>query len=120
MAEFVLVSTHPLKGETIRYAFDGVDPNAVVAAVGTYFARRGYVLEAGTPVNGTYGKGSAVGRALVGGFAPRFKFKIAVHAGEGAVVLDFSKAMSGVWGGVRGLSKLTEEFAAIHEELTRL
>ena len=120
MAQFVLAGMHALNGETVRYTFRGGDPNAVAVAVGEYFARRGYALEEGSPVNGTYGKGSAAGRALLGGLATRFKFKVAVYAGEGAALLDFSKAMSGMVGGALGVSKMTKEFAAIQEELKGL
>ena len=120
MAQFVLAGMHALNGETLRYTYAGADPNAVVAAVSAYFARRVYVLEEGTPVNGIYGKGSAASRALLGGFATRFKFQVAVYSGEGAALLDFSKAMSGAAGGLLGASKMTSEFAAIRQELEAL
>ena len=120
MAQFVLAGMHALNGETVRYTFRGADPNAVAAAVGEYFARRGYALEEGSPVNGTYGKGSAAGRALLGGLATRFKFKVAVYTGEGAALLDFGKGMSGAAGGLLGASKMTSEFAAIRQELEAL
>ena len=104
----------------MRYTFEGADANAVVAAVGEYFARRGYSLEEGTPVNGMYGKGSAAGRALLGGFSTRFKFKVAVYTGQGVTVLDFSKGMSGAVGGAIGAAKMTKEFKTIQEELKAL
>ena len=120
MAQFFLAGTQALNGGRMRYTFGGADANAVVAAVGEYFARRGYSLEEGTPVNGMYGKGSATGRALLGAFVTRFKFKVAVYSGEGVAVLDFSKGMSGAAGGAIGAAKLTKEFTTIQEELKAL
>ena len=120
MAQFILAGTQVLNGGATRYTFEGADPNSVVAAVGEYFARRGYSLEEGTPVDGMYGKGNAVGRALLGGFVTRFKFKVAVYSGEGAVLLDFSKGMSGAAGGALGATKMTKEFGTIQEELKAL
>jgi hypothetical protein len=120
MAQFDFAGSQALQGGVVRYTFGGADANAVVAAVGEYFARRGYSLEEGTPVNGTYGKGNAAGRALLGGFATRFKFKVAVYSGEGAGVLDFSKGMSGAVGGAMGAAKMTKEFTTIQEELKAL
>ena len=120
MAQFVCAGIQALSGGGVRYTFEGADANAVVAAVGEYFARRGYSLEEGTPVNGMYGKGSATGRALLGAFVTRFKFKVAVYSGEGVAVLDFSKAMSGAAGGAIGAAKMTKEFTTIQEELKAL
>lgn len=120
MAQFDFAGSQALNGGGVRYTFKGADANAVVAAVGEYFARRGYSLEEGTPVNGTYGKGSAAGRALLGGFTTRFKFKAAVYSGQGVAVLDFSKGMSGAAGGAMGAAKMTKEFKTIQEELKAL
>ncbi len=120
MAQFVLAGTQVLDGGGVRYTFQGADPNAVVAAVGEYFTRRGYSLEEGTPVDGIYGKGNAVGRALLGGFITRFKVKVAVYSVEGAALLDVSKGMSGAAGGAIGATKMSKELTAIHEELKAL
>ena len=120
MAQFNLAGTQASNGGGVRYAFTGADANAVASAVGEYFARRGYSLEEGTPVNGTYGKGSAAGRALLGGFATRFKFAVVITPGQGVTQLDFNKGMSGAMGGAIGAAKMTKEFAAIQEELKAL
>lgn len=120
MHQFVLADMQDAKWGGVRYVFDGADANAVVFAVSDYFARRGYVLEDGTPFNGMYGKGSAVARVLVGGLTTRFKFKVAVYAGEGVALLDVRKGMSGVWGGVLGFSKMRDEFAMIQDGLRAL
>ena len=120
MAQFNFVGTQASTGGGVRYAYTGADANAVASAVGEYFAGRGYSLEEGTPVNGTYGKGSAAMRALFGGFATRFKFKVAITPGQGVTELDFSKAMSGAMGGAIGASKMTREVKTIQEELKAL
>jgi hypothetical protein len=120
MATFEFVGAQASNGGGMRYTFKGADANAVAAAVGDYFARRGYSLEEGTPVNGSYGKGSAAMRALFGGFVTRFKFKVAVTPGQGVTELDLSKAMSGAMGGAIGASKMTKEYAAIQAELQAL
>ncbi len=120
MAQFTLAGTQALNGGGVRYTFTGADANAVAAAVGEYFAQRGYSLEEGAPVNGTYGKGSAAARALLGGFTTRFKFKVAVTPGQGVTELDFSKGMSGAVGGAMGAAKMTKEYTTIQEELKAL
>lgn len=120
MAQLNFQGAQILDGGVVRYAFGVADANAVVAAVADYFARRGYALEEGTPVDGMYGKGSAAGRALLGGFVTRFKFKVAVYSGQGVALLDFSKGMSGAAGGALGAAKMSKEFTAIQEELRAL
>lgn len=120
MAQFALAGVHVIDKGTVRYAFSGADANAVTAAVHAYFAWRGYALEEGTAANGAYGKGSEVSRALLGGLATRFKFKVAVYYGDGVVLVDFSKGMSGLVGGALGVSKMNKEFAAIQEGLKAL
>lgn len=120
MPQFDFAGAQASSGGGIRYAFKGADANAVAAAVGEYFARRGYALEEGTPVDGAYGKGSAAARALLGGFTTRFKFKVGITPGQGVTELDFSKAMSGAMGGAIGAAKMTKEFTTIQEDLKAL
>ena len=120
MAQLNFQGAQALDGGVVRYTFGVADANAVVAAVAAYFAARGYALEEGAPHDGMYGTGSAVGRALLGGFVPRYKFKVAVYSGEGVALLDFSKGMSGAVGGALGAAKMAKEFTAIQEELKAL
>jgi len=120
MARLDLAGIQTSRGGGVRYTFRGADANAVGFAVDEYFTRRGYKLEEGSPLNGTYGKGSAAGRAIAGGFATRFKFKVAITPNSGETVLDFAKGMSGMMGGALGASKMTKEFKTIQEDLKAL
>ena len=49
----------------------------------TFLLENGFKLEKGDPVNGTYGTGSSVGRAIAGGFAKRAKYDLSVASVEG-------------------------------------
>jgi hypothetical protein len=120
MAQLGFAGAQASRGGGVRMTFKGADSLAVADAVGAYFAQRGYTLEEGTPVDGTYGKGSATTRALLGGFATRFKFKVAITPDQEGTALDFSKGMSGAMGGALGASKMNKEFKTIQGELQAL
>lgn len=120
MTQFALKDAHVINASAVRYIFETADADAVRAAVHAFFAWRGYALEEGTAANGVYGKGSAVSRALLGGLATRFKFNVAVYAGDGITLVDFSKGMAGILGGGLGVTRMNNEFAAIQAELKAL
>jgi hypothetical protein len=119
-SQFNLVSFETPESGTARYRFKGTDSATLAAAVAAYLTQRGYKLEEGTPVYGAYGCGSSALRFLLGAFAKRFKFRVAISSLKEITTLDFSKAMSGTMGGAWGHVKMTKEYEKIREELKSL
>ena len=78
-----------------------------------FFASEGYRLEDGTPQDGTYARGGGGAFAIVGAFSSRMKFKVQVLEESGKTRLLVNKAMSGIWGGLIGKSKVTNEFSRV-------
>jgi len=94
------------------------DANELADKVYMMFVSQGYKLEEGTKLRGVYGNGSAVARALVGGFVKRNKFSVNIvqNANNGLNII-FDKAMSGFSGGVIGMSKMDKEFSRLQQML---
>lgn len=82
------------------------------------FVNRGYTLEEGTKLRGVYGNGSAVARAMLGGFAKRNKYSVSIDQTMNGYTISLDKAMSGVMGGAIGVSKMNKEFTAVQQMLT--
>ncbi len=78
-----------------------------------FFAAEGYRLEDGTPQNGTYARGSGGAFAITGAFSSRMKLKVQVIDESGKTRLLVNKGMSGLWGGLIGKSKVTNEFSRV-------
>jgi hypothetical protein len=102
------------------YLFQNTDSTGLANAVGSFFNAEGYKLEEGTPEEGIYGKGSGALRALFGGWAKRFKFKVKISPESGKVRLKISKAMSGAVGGIMGHSEMNREFARLKKKVQSL
>ncbi len=89
--------------------------------VAQLFSTRGYTLEEGTPFQGVYGNGSAAMRVLFGGLAKRNKFSVRIGQTENNEwIIELDKAMSGVMGGIIGVSKIDNEFKRVQEMLSVL
>ena len=88
----------------------GTDAGTLALDVAGLMKAQEYGLESGTPVNGVYGIGNAVGWILLGGLSKRYKYNLSVSDGDdGEVVLSLIPAMRGWTGGVIGASKLKKE-----------
>ena len=74
---------------------------------------KGYKLEAGSKVNATYGKGSKIGRLLLGAFIKRFVFSVKITKVEGTTTLVFSKDGKGYMGGAIGVVQVKNEYNSI-------
>ena len=75
------------------------------------FVQEQYALEEGSKIDGTYGIGNAAGRFWGGAFVTRNKFSIKLFTTpDGGTLVHFDKAMSGMSGGVIGVSKMKKEF----------
>jgi len=75
--------------------------------------KKGYKLEDGSEVNATYGKGSKIGRLLLGAFIKRFVFSVKITNIEGATTLVFSKDGKGYMGGAIGVVQVKNEYNSI-------
>ena len=117
-AERRLVSCVPDK-DGARYFVQGTTPGRLAVDVADFFDGEGYRLESGTRVDGVFGKGSDVLRALLGGFVKRYKFRVEIEAQQLSVRLTLSKAMSGWLGGAMGASQMKRETTRVVEALER-
>jgi hypothetical protein len=81
--------------------------------VGQFFGLDGYRLESGTELDGTFGKGSAGARVVLGAFATRYTFKVAIEPDNDGTSVFVSKGMTGISGGLIGQSKMSEEFERV-------
>jgi hypothetical protein len=70
-----------------------------------FFEANGFRLEDGAAVNGTYGSGSAAGRALAGGFTKRKKYEVRITGIDDRVQVRVESAMSGWSGSLVGVAR---------------
>jgi len=77
------------------------------------FIKNGYKLESGGKQNGVYGKGSKIGRALLGAFIKRFAFKVTVTNDGDSTTLNLSKDGKGYMGGAIGVNQVKNEYVKI-------
>ncbi|MFA4835134.1 MAG: hypothetical protein WC749_03550 [Dehalococcoidia bacterium] len=103
--------------DTALYMFENVDGSDLSTAVNAFFNQRGYKLEEGTREDGIYGTGNGILRALLGGFAKRYRFRVKIAGDVRTSRLTISKAMSGAMGGFMGYNRMNKEFERIAEGL---
>src|SRR5256885_1079532 len=84
--------------------FTGATPDEVSRAMADYLALNGFKLEGGTPLNGTWGSGSAGARLIAGGLSGRKKYNVSI-TGTDPVSASVSSGMSGWSGSVLGAVK---------------
>ena len=96
------------KGVTVILQ-DG-DATKFAAKLERFFAAEGYRLEDGSPQYGTYAKGSGGVFAIMGALSNRMKFKVQVLPEGDMIRLMVNRGMSGMWGGLIGKAKVTNEF----------
>jgi len=58
------------------------------------FEEAEYRLEDGTPIDGIYGRGSSLGRLLIGWMAFRYKFKVEIYSDGSKTFLKISRAIN--------------------------
>ena len=79
-----------VNNSTINFWYSETDEKSLADAVKTMFTSEGYKLEEGTDTKGTYGKGSAGMRMILGGFVERHKFTITITKEDTMQKLVFS------------------------------
>jgi hypothetical protein len=86
-------------------------------ALGEFLAAQKYRLEQGTPVNGVYGSGSKVARAVLGGMVKRSKYDVTIAENAGTVRITLVSAMSGWSGSVLGMAREKKQRTQLFEQL---
>jgi hypothetical protein len=97
----------------------GAGAGPVTDRVSEYFGLGGYRLVSGTAEEGTYGKGSASGRLVLGVLAERYKFDFEVGSRGTGSTVGVAKGMSGISGGTIGREKMRAEFERVVAGLCR-
>ena len=87
----------------MEFSFGGMSDLDVGNFLGGFFLSRGFVLGSGSPIAGVYETGSAVGRAVFGGFVKRQKYSLNVWSDPSATHARIHSEMSGASGSVVGV-----------------
>jgi hypothetical protein len=112
MGKYAVVKSSETK-ESITLVFSGGTVDEIADKTALFLAARGYHLESGAKTQGVYVRGSAAARALVGPLSKRAKFNVTVGKdGENAAVV-IAKGMSGVSGGLLGMSQMSKELGSL-------
>jgi hypothetical protein len=112
MGKIVIVGTSASKdSQTLVFSGGTVDEIADKAAL--FMGARGYRIESGTKTQGVYGRGSAAGRAFFGVLTKRTKYNLTIGKEGDNVALVVAKGMTGIGGGLLGVSQEKKEFQTI-------
>jgi hypothetical protein len=112
MSKYAVVKSAETK-ESITLVFSGGTVEEISDKTALFMAARGYHLESGSKTQGVYAKGSAAARVLVGALSKRAKFNVTVGKDEANTAVVISKAMSGMGGGLLGMSQMGKELGAL-------
>jgi hypothetical protein len=93
--------------------FSGATVDEIADKAALFLAARGYKLETGSKTQGVYGRGSAAGRVIFGALAKRLKLNLTVGKDGDNVALVLAKGMSGMSGGLIGMSQEKKELQAV-------
>lgn len=105
----------------VEFNKPGRDWQEVSEAIYNMFIAEHYTLEEGSKIDGIYGIGNAAGRFWGGGFVTRNKFSLKLFTTpDGGTLIHFDKAMSGMSGGVIGVSKMNKEFKRVQALIQNL
>lgn len=119
MSPMEFVSAEKTK-DGAAFLFKNATPVEASEILRAYLFREKYRLEDGTALQGVYGTGSAIGRAIAGAFVKRYKFRVDITPQQGLTRIEFSKGMSGAMGGVIGYRKMSKEFDRLVDAIKML
>lgn len=102
------------------YSYEGTTVKELAGVINNFFLSQGYKLEEGSLENAIYGIGNKVMRILFGAFVKRYTFHIVVKEADANTIVEFSKGMSGVSGGVIGVTKLNNEYKRLVEAMKNI
>ena len=112
MGKYAVVKSSESK-EAITLVFSGATLDEIADKTALFMAARGYHLESGTKTQGVYVKGSAAARALVGVLSKRAKFNVTVGKDEPHIAVVIAKGMTGMSGGLLGMSQMSKELGSL-------
>ena len=104
--------------DNATFRFKNTTVEELGAKVEKYLLGKGYKRESGSANDAIYGKGSKTLRILLGAFVKRFTWKVTVTANGEVTTLNFIKDEKGYWGGVIGVTQVTNEFKRITDALS--
>lgn len=99
------------------FRFSKLNEEELTQKVQSFLSKKGYNLEEGQANNGKYGKGSRIGRILLGAFIKRFAWRVTVHQNGNLAELTFFKEAKGYVGGAIGVAQVNKEFNSIIDSL---
>ena len=88
-----------------QFELVGVSPLDAATMMQQFMLSNGFSPDGGRPEHANYAKGSAAGRALVGGFVTREKYAVRVSPSATGSHVLLQSTMSGFGGGVIGRSR---------------
>jgi tetrahydromethanopterin S-methyltransferase subunit F len=112
MGKIAVVGSSATK-DSQTLVFSGAMVEEIADKAALFLAARGYTLESGVKTQGVYGRGSAAGRVLLGALSKRMKYNVTVGKDGENVALVIAKGMSGISGGLWGMSQEKKELQAI-------
>lgn len=95
------------------FVFKNKSPDQLGGSINDLFIKKGYKLESGSNVDGIYGKGNKIARALLGAFIKRFAFSVKITDDGSSATLIFSKDGKGYMGGAIGVAQVKNEYNSI-------
>ncbi|MGB1104533.1 MAG: hypothetical protein ACPG21_13030 [Crocinitomicaceae bacterium] len=101
------------------FYFSNITEEELGAKLEKYLLQKGYKIEAGTPTNATYGKGSQILRILFGAFVKRFAWTVKIQSSVHGTTLTFAKMAKGYAGGIIGVNQVNGEFTQIVNSLKK-
>ena len=99
------------------FNFSKLSDDILAEKLQKFLLGKGYKLESGTTKDGIYGKGSKIGRILLGAFVKRFAWNITIEHKNEMASLTLFKQAKGYAGGLIGVNQVNKEFNVIVNSL---
>jgi hypothetical protein len=101
--------------DNVTVAFNTTELERIYKSIGDQLRRDGYrtVGEYGDTV--TYERGTLTGRIFLGAFYKHFKWDVSIVEKSGRVVVSVNKQVSGMWGGLIGVSQVKNELRRLKD-----
>lgn len=101
--------------DNVTVAFNTTELERIYKSLADQLQRDGYrtVAEFGDTV--TYERGTLTGRIFLGAFYKHFKWDVSVVEKSGRVIVSINKQVSGMWGGLIGVSQVRNELRRLKD-----
>jgi hypothetical protein len=116
MGKIIMVGSQSTKvAQSLEFA--GASVEEIADQVALFMAGRGYRRESGDKLQSVYGRGSALGHAMLGPLVRRQKYQITIGRMGKHVTVTLAKGMTGWSGGIFSAAKITQELREVHTGL---